>query len=178
MWTEFISATRFETLVHELSLRTLAEARQTWPACVPFAGFAFNCDSAWGDVHVSLACDPARAAGWEPPDWEHECAEAELATVAPLWRERYEPVRRRYETERAHHDAYPEAFLHSLRRVLVGMELDGVFADSPGIRLLVTEVDADTEAEEAALAQVRREMRAGQGGGANSRPADTDKLDP
>ena len=47
--------------------------------------------------------------------------------------------------------------------MLVGMELDGVFADCPGIRLLVTEVDADTEAEEAALALVRREMLAERG---------------
>ena len=158
MWPEFLTTTQFESLVRELSLRTLAEARQAWPACVPFAGFAFNCSSAWGDVHISLACDPARATGWEPPDWEHECAEAELAAVASIWRERYEPVRERYEAERTRHAGYPEAFLHSLRRVLVGMEFDGVFADCPGIRLLVTEVDADTEAEEAALVQVRHDM--------------------
>ncbi|HBP1105779.1 TPA: hypothetical protein ACPWGG_003767 [Pseudomonas aeruginosa] len=163
MWTEFLITTQFESLVRELTLHTLAEARLAWPACVPFAGFAFNCSSAWGDVHISLACDPARAVGWEPPDWEHECAEAELAAVAPLWRERYEPVRERYEAERASHEGYPEAFLHGLRRMLVGMELDGVFADCPGIRLLVTEVDADTEAEEAALALVRREMLAERG---------------
>lgn len=161
MWPEFLTTTRFESLVRELSLHTLTEARLAWPTCVPFAGFAFNCNSAWGDVHVSLACDPARAAGWEPPDWEHECAEAELVVVTPLWRDRYEPVRERYETER--HDGYPDAFLHSLRRVLVGMELDGVFADYPGIRLLVTEVDADTDAEEAALAQVRQDMLAERG---------------
>lgn len=165
MWTEFLIATRFEPLVRELSLRMLAEARLAWPACTPFAGFAFNCSSAWGDLHISLACDPVRAAGWEPPDWEHECAEAELAAIAPLWRERYEPVRQRYEAERARHEGYPEAFLHSLRRVLVAMELDGVFADCPGIRLLVTEVDADTEAEEAALDQVRQDMLAERGPG-------------
>jgi hypothetical protein len=162
-WTEFLATTHFESLLRALSLRTLADARLAWPDCAPFSGFAFNCSSAWGDVHISLACDPARAAGWDPPDWEHECAEAELASTASLWRERYEPVRLRYETERARHDDYPEAFLHSLRRVLVGMELDDVFADSPGIRLLVTEVDADTEEEESALAQMRRDMLAERG---------------
>lgn len=175
MWADFIASTQFESLVRELSLRTLAQARLAWPACGPLAGFAFNCSSAWGDVHISLAFNPARAAGWEPPDWEHECAEAELAAVAQLWRERYEPVRQRYEAERARHDAYPEAFLHSLRRVLVGMELDGVFADCPGIRLLVTEVDADTEEEEAALAQVRNDMSVESHADARQpRPADTE----
>lgn len=165
-WTEFLTATQFEPLVRDLSMRTLAEARRAWPSCAPFAGFAFNCSSAWGDIHISLACDPARAAEWEPPDWEHECAEAEMDAIAALWRERYEPVRARYEAERAVHAGYPDAFLHSLRRVLVGMELDGVFADCPDIRLLVTEVDADTEREESALAQVRRDLLAAPGGAA------------
>jgi hypothetical protein len=46
-----------------------------------------------------------------------------VIAVAPLWRERYE-------AERAHYGGYPEAFLHSLCHLLVGMELDGVFTDS------------------------------------------------
>lgn len=160
MWFEFLANTCFESLVHELSLYTLAEAHQTWPGCMPLAGFAFNCSAAWGDVHVSLAFDPARAA-MEPPDWEHECAEAELSASAAFWRARYEPVRERYEVERHLHSGYPEGFLDTLRHVLARMERDGAFADSPGIRLLVTEVDADTEAEETALFRVRRCMLAG-----------------
>ncbi|WP_433852321.1 hypothetical protein [Stenotrophomonas nitritireducens] len=153
-WSAFLAATGFEALLHELTLHTLAETRRTWPGAP--AGFAFNCSAAWGDVHISLARDPARAA-LEPPDWEHECAEAELPASAALWRARYEPVRARYEAERARHAGYPEGFLDTLRHLLARLEHAGVFADAPGIRLLVTEVDADTAAEEAALAQVRRE---------------------
>lgn len=158
MWADFLAATGFESLVRDLSLHVLAEARRAWPLGTPLAGFAFNCSAAWGDVHISLAFDPARAA-MEPPDWEHECAEAELAACTALWRDRYEPVRERYEIARPLHADYPDGFLHTLRHILARMERDGVFAGSPGIRLLVTEVDADTEAEEAALAQVRRSMR-------------------
>lgn len=156
-WAAFLAATGFEALLRELTQHTLAEARRTWPG-MP-AGFAFNCSAAWGDVHVSLASDPARAA-LEPPDWEHECAEAELPVSAALWRERYEPVRERYEAERAQHAGYPESFLDTLRHLLARLERDGVFADAPRIRLLVTQVDADTDAEEAALAQVRRHYKA------------------
>lgn len=49
------------------------------------------------------------------------------------------------------------AWPHSLRCVTVQLEREGAFMPFPGIRLLVTEVDADTEAEEAALAQARRD---------------------
>ena len=160
MWTDFLAATGFESLVRELSLHTLTEAHQVWPNHMPLAGFAFNCSAAWGDVHVSLAFDPARAA-MEPPEWEHECAEAALSASAALWRARYEPVRERYEAERAQHPDYPDGFLDTLRHLLARMEQGGVFAGSPGIRLLVTEVDADTQAEEAALAQVRRHVLGG-----------------
>jgi hypothetical protein len=153
-WQKFLVTTGFEPLVRELTLRTLAEARRIWPECDRLAGFAFNCSSAWGDLHISLAIDPARAA-MEPPDWEHECAEAELAAAVPGWRERYEPVRERYEAERAQHAGYPERFLDTLRHLLVRMERDGAFAGMSGIRLLVTEVDADTAAEEIALKRVR-----------------------
>ncbi|QNP60600.1 hypothetical protein [Paenacidovorax monticola] len=154
-WDAFLAATGLEALLRELTLHTLAEARRTWPGAP--AGFAFNCSAAWGDVHISLASDPARAA-MEPPDWEHECAEAELPASAVLWRARYEPVRERYEAERVQHASYPEGFLGTLRHLLARMEREGVFADAPGIRLLVTEVDADTAVEEAALAQVRRNL--------------------
>lgn len=154
-WATFLAATGFEALLRDLTLHTLAEARRAWPGAP--AGFAFNCSAAWGDIHISLARDPARAA-MEPPDWEHECAEAELPASAALWCTRYEPVRERYETERAQHASYPESFLDTLRHLLARMERDGVFADVAGIRLLVTEVDADTAAEEAALARVRRDL--------------------
>lgn len=154
-WLAFLAATGFEALVRDLTLHTLAEARSTWPGAP--AGFAFNCSAAWGDIHISLAHDPARAA-MEPPDWEHECAEAELPASAALWCARYEPVRERYEAERARHASYPDGFLDTLRHLLARLERDGAFADAPGIRLLVTEVDADTAAEEAALAQVRRNL--------------------
>ncbi len=146
-----------EALLRELTLHTLAEARRVW-GDAPLAGFAFNSSSAWGDVHVSLAFSPERAA-MEPPDWEHECAEAELPESSARWHAQYEPLRERYEAERAMRADHPERFLHSLRRVLAGMVRDGVFADGPGIRLLVTEVDADTEAEQAALDAVLRSMR-------------------
>lgn len=154
-WATFLAATGFEALLHELTLCTLAEARSTWKGTP--AGFAFNCSAAWGDVHISLAYKAARSA-MEPPDWEHECAEAELPASSALWRGRYEPVRERYEAERAQHASYPESFLDTLRHLLARMERDGVFADAAGIRLLVTEVDADTAAEEAALEQVRRNL--------------------
>lgn len=49
------------------------------------------------------------------------------------------------------------AWPHSLRCVMVQLEREGAFMPFPGLRLLVNEVDADTEAEEAALAQVRRD---------------------
>lgn len=87
----------------------------------------------------------------EPPNWEHECAEAELPASAALWRERYEPVRERYEAERAVHGSYPDGFLDTLRHLLACMEQNGAFAEAPDIRLLETEVDADTTTEEAAL---------------------------
>ena len=161
-WAAFLAATGFEALVRELTLHTLAKARSTWPGAP--VGFAFNCSAAWGDIHISLTRDPARAA-MEPPDCEHECAEAELPASAALWRARYEPVRERYEAERERYEAertrhasYPEGFLDTLRHLLARLERDGAFADAPGIRLLVTEVDADTAAEEAALAQVRRNL--------------------
>jgi len=102
MWTDFLAETRFEDLVHELALQTLAAADSAWPEHAPWAGLAFNCSSAWGFLHISLARMPARAA-MEPPDWEHECAEAELPAITGLWRARYEPVRLRYEEERAAH---------------------------------------------------------------------------
>ncbi|BEP96957.1 hypothetical protein GmRootA79_53420 (plasmid) [Acidovorax sp. A79] len=152
-WAAFLAITGFEALLRDLTQHTLTEARRAWPGAP--AGFAFNCSAAWSDVHISLAYDPARAA-MEPPDWEHECAEAELPASAALWRARYEPVRERYEAERERHANYPKHFLDTLRHLLARMERDGAFADAPGIRLLVTEVDADTAAEEAALAQVRR----------------------
>lgn len=155
-WTEFLVATRFESLVRDLSLRTLAAASDAWPDRMPWAGFAFNCSSAWGFLSISLTRSPARAA-MQPPDWEHEAAESELAPMAALWRERYEPVRLCYEQSRATRPDFPPAFLHSLRCVVVQLEREGAFMPFPGIRLLVTEVDADTEAEEAALAQVRRD---------------------
>jgi len=41
---------------------------------------------------------------------------------------------------------------------MVRLEHEGAFVSYPGIRLLVTEVDADTEAEEATLARVRHQM--------------------
>ena len=154
-WPAFLAATGFEALVRDLALHTLAEARRAWPGAP--AGFAFNCSAAWGDIHISLAHDPARAA-MEPPDWEHECAEAELPASAALWCARYEPVRERYEAERARHASYPDGFLDTLRHLLARLERDGAFADAPGIRLLVTEVDADTAAEEAALEQVLRNL--------------------
>jgi hypothetical protein len=158
MWTEFLAACRFEALVRELSLLTLAEARRAWAPATRVSGFAFNCNSAYGDLHISLACDPARARGWEPPDWEYECAEDSLHLVRAVWRDRYGPVRDRYEAETVLHPGYPAAFLHSLRRVLIGLELDGAFREYPGIRSLVTEVDADTRAEEAALDELRQAM--------------------
>lgn len=156
MWPDFLAATQFEPLVHDLSLRTLAAASDAWPD-TPWAGFAFNCSAAEGFLSISLTGSLARAA-MEPPDWEHEAAESELAAVAGLWRARYEPVRLRYEQERVAHPDYPHAFLHSLRCVMVRLEREGAFASWPGIRLLVTEVDADTAAEETALARVRREL--------------------
>lgn len=158
-WTEFLITTGFEALVLDLTSHTMTEARIAWPECERLAGFAFNCSAAWGDLHISLAIDPSRAA-MEPPDWEHECAEAELATVVPAWRARYEPVRERYEAERSRHADFPERFLDSLRHLLARMERDGAFAGMPGIRLLVTEVDADTEAEEIAFSHVRNQYRA------------------
>ena len=88
--------------------------------------------------------------------------EAELPAITELWRARYEPVRLRYEEERAAHAGYPEAFLHSLRRVVAQLEHQGAFAPHPGIRLLVTEVDADTVVEEAALVRVRQAFRMGE----------------
>ena len=156
-WAEFLASTQFEPLVRELSLQTLAAANHAWPDHRPWAGFAFNCSAAWGFLGISLTRSPARAA-MEPPDWEHEAAESELAAVADLWRARYEPVRLRYEQERAAQPDYPNAFLHSLRCVMARLEREGAFAPFPGIRLRVTEVDADTEAEAAALAQVRRQL--------------------
>lgn len=156
-WPHFLAATGFEPLLHELALHTLAEARRVWLDGALPAGFAFNCSAAGGSVSISLACDPKRAA-MEPPDWEHECAEVELPASNALWRSRYAPVRERYDAEWLLHDDYPDGFLDTLRRVLVRMERDGAFVDSPGIRLLVTEVDADTDAEEAALDLVRRSM--------------------
>lgn len=158
MWAEFLAETRFEPLVRELALQTFEAAGKAWPDSAPWAGFAFNCSSAWGFLHISLSRLPARAA-MEPPDWEHECAEAELPAMAGLWHARYEPLRLRYEQARAAHCGYPDAFLLSLRRVMVGLEQQGVFAPHPGIRLLVTEVDADTAAEEEALAHVRQSSK-------------------
>ena len=148
--------THLEMLLRDLALHTLAEARRTW-GDAPLAGFAFNGSAAWGFLHVSLSFNPQRAA-MEPPDWEHECAEDELPNSRTRWRTQYEPLRQRYDAECATHPHHPERFLHTLRRVLAGMERDGVFADTPGIRLLVTEVDADTDAEQAALDAVRRAM--------------------
>lgn len=162
MWAEFLAKTRLESLVHDLALRTLEAAGDAWPDRAPWAGFAFNCSAAWAFLHISITRMPARAT-MEPPDWEHECAETELPAVAGLWRTRYEPVRLRYEEERAAHPGYPEAFLHSLRRVMARLEHEGAFAPYPGIRLLVTEVDADTAAEEAALARVRQAVKNGNG---------------
>lgn len=158
MWTEFLASCRFEALVRELSLLTLAEARRAWAPATRISGFAFNCNSAYGDLHISLACDPDRARGWEPPDWEYECAEDSLHLVRAVWRDRYGPVRDRYEAETVLHPGYPAAFLHSLRGVLIRLELDGAFRDYPSIRLLVTEVDADLRAEEAALQELRKAM--------------------
>lgn len=155
-WAAFLASTQFEPLVHDLSLQTLAAANHAWPDLMPWAGFAFNCSAAEGFLSISLTGSPARAA-MEPPDWEHEAAESELAAVATLWRAR-EPVRLRYERERAAHPDYPHAFLHSLRCVMVRLEHERAFDAYPGIRLLVTEVDADTEAEEAALARVRHPL--------------------
>lgn len=161
MWSEFLAETGFEPLVRDLALQTLDAAGNAWPDSAPWAGFAFNCSSAWGFLHISLSRLPARAA-MEPPDWEHECAEAELPAMAGLWHTRYEPLRLRYEQARAAHAGYPDAFLLSLRRVMVGLEQEGVFAPHRGIRLLVTEVDADTAAEEAELARVRQALKNGE----------------
>jgi hypothetical protein len=157
MWSEFLAETGFEPLVRDLALQTLEAAGQAWPGGAPWAGFAFNCSSAWGFLHISLSRLPARAA-MEPPDWEHECAEADLPETAGLWNARYEPVRLRYEQACAANSAYPNAFLHSLRRVMARLEQEGVFEPHPGIRLLVTEVDADTVAEEAELARMRQAL--------------------
>lgn len=162
METDVLTAAGFEPLVRELTLRTLDAARAAWPAQPRIAGFAYNCSSAWGDLHVSLAFLPERAA-MEPPDWEHEVVDAELPALAELWRQRYEPLRVRYEAERAAQPALADAFLDRLRRVLAGLEREGAFAAHPGIRLLVTEVDADTEAEQAALARVRAQVAAEDG---------------
>ena len=161
MWAGFLAETQFEPLVRNLALQTLAAAGDAWPSRASWAGFAFNCSASWGFLHISLTRLPARAA-MEPPDWEHECVEAELPAITELWRARYEPVRLRYEEERAAHAGYPEAFLHSLRRVVVQLEHQGAFAPHPGIRLLVTEVDADTVAEEAELVRVRQAFRMGE----------------
>jgi hypothetical protein len=154
MGTDVLSDAGFESLVRELTLRALDAARVAWPASSRIAGFAYNCSAAWGDLHISLTFLPERAA-MEPPDWEHEVVDAELPVLAELWRQRYEPLRLRHEAECATQPALADVFLDRLRRVLVALERDGAFAAHPGIRLLVTEVDADTEAEQAALAHVR-----------------------
>lgn len=162
MATDVLTAAGFEPLVRELTLRALDAARAAWPAQPRIAGFAYNCSAAWGDLHVSLAFLPERAA-MEPPDWEHEVVDAELPALAELWRQRYEPLRVRYEAARAAQPALADAFLDRLRRVLARLEREGAFAAHPGIRLLVTEVDADTEAEQAALARVRVQVAAEDG---------------
>jgi hypothetical protein len=153
---DFLTETGFASLVREMTMRTLEAARLAWPAHPHIAGFAYNCSSAWGDLHISLSFRPERAA-MEPPDWEHEVVDAELPALFEFWQRRYEPLRLRYEAGRAAQPELADAFLDALRRVLVGLERDGVFAAHPGIRLLVTEVDADADAEQAALERVRAE---------------------
>jgi len=160
--TDVLAAAGFEPLVHTLTLRALDAARAAWPAQPRIAGFAYNCSSACGFLHVSLTFLPERAA-MEPSDWEHEVVDAELPALVDLWRQCYEPLRVRYEAARVAQPALADVFLDRLRRVLAELDREGAFATYPGIRLLVTEVDADTEAEQAALARVRAQVAAEDG---------------
>lgn len=154
MWDEFADEVGFESEVLALAMYTLTSVELAWPHRVPLKGFAFNVWSADGAISISVSAHP-RSALLDPPDWEHECVETELADVALAWRQRYAPIQAQYQARFVYPD-YARGFLGSLRRVLVRMERLGAFASHPEIRTLVTEVDADTEAEARALDEVRR----------------------
>lgn len=156
MWNEFECEVNFESEVLALAMYTLTSAVLAWPHAMPLKAFAFNVWSADGAISISLSSHPCSAV-LDPPDWEHECADTELAEVAQAWRERYGPIRALYQERFASPD-YAHGFLLSVRRVLVRMERLGAFAAHPGIRTLVTEVDADVDAEARLLDDVRRSV--------------------
>ncbi len=169
-WDEFQAETGFEELVFDLTKQSFAILRRSKFADQTFSAFAFNCHSYYGDCSLSFGVNPGfeddeETIRFYPPDWEHECMEVDVPEIGAIWRERYQPVQRRYEELMKSKNDFGNGFLTSLRRVMVRLELEGVIPTlNPGgeVWTLVTEIDANTKKEEQLLEKMRREMNRGQ----------------
>ncbi len=169
-WSEFEKAHDFENLIFDLTQRSIVLAMAADLPHKHFAAFAFSCSSYCGDISLSFGVDPGyedkrRRHRMYPPDWEYEVMEGEVEAIGALWAASYAPVQDAYSalTEAEDDcDAFCEGFMQSLRRVMVRLERAGALkplGDQP-IWTLVTEIDADTRAEEKLLEKERARQAA------------------
>lgn len=165
-WNEFNQKHGFEQLVHNLTVQSLALLAQSELRDETFYAFAFNCNSYYGDISLSMDLEPgSREKGYYPPDWTNEVIECDIQEVGALWEKAYKPISEEYQAtidlmdNDEESNDFSNGYLNSLRTVMVRLENADIFRNHLNISddfwTLVTEVDADEEEEERLLNEVR-----------------------
>ena len=164
IWPMFEKTHDFENTVFDLTCRSLDLLAASAYKDETFTGFAFNVTLPGVSLSFDTAADNQERDDYYPPDWPYECMEYEVEAIGQLWESGYGDIRCALEAlidntdEDADLDALEAGFMHSMRKVMLRLETERAFERiQTGARLwkLVTQVDADTDAEEASLDALR-----------------------
>lgn len=167
-WIEFENKTNFEKLVFDLTLKSLDLISKSDFKDETFTAFAFNCVSY---PSISLSFDTNtdnKEKGYYPPDWTNECMEVGIPEIGSLWNNEFNRIEEDIENllgdtdDDDFIDEFESGYLDSLRKVLVQLENNNAFNKikiSSEFWTLVTQIDADTDEEEAALNEVREKYK-------------------
>ncbi|WP_156894722.1 DUF4303 domain-containing protein [Janthinobacterium sp. 1_2014MBL_MicDiv] len=162
-WHTFETAYDVEETWFQLARASLAALGASAFKDQTFSAFAFNAVS-FPSISLSLDTDPdSRKRDYYPPDWSNECMEVDVPEMGQLWTDGCARIDGALiELIDAADDeqlgAIEEGYLHSLRKTMVRLETSQAFDQiktCAGFWTVVTQVDADTDAEERLLEQVR-----------------------
>lgn len=164
-WTTFERQHDFNNTLFNTTREALRLLAQSEFKDATLFAFAFNAVSYPG---ISLSVDTAagsREQGLYPPDWTNECIETDVPEISALWQASFAHIDDDIGAlidatdDDDALDAFEAGYLHSLRSVMLRLERGAAFdaiATAEPFWTLVTQIDADTDAEEALLEQLRR----------------------
>lgn len=164
-WSTFEREHDFDNTLFNATRQALLLLSQSDFKDATLFAFAFNAVSYPG---ISLSVDTSagsREQGLYPPDWTNECVETEVPAISELWQASFAQIDDDIVAlidatdDDDVLDTFEAGYLHSLRSVMLRLERSAAFDvidTGEPFWTLVTQVDADTDQEEALLEQLRQ----------------------